>query len=116
MNVYRTAKGTWVGTLDAWRSQTRDEGGDLGATPEKVDVPINPKSAMIDFLNGLGTTAPAEPRVINSAGETLDEMFDSAPPRRQLELAVRAIDNADSAMSKLVAAFTALRAQTTQQG
>ena len=69
MDLYRTAKGVWAGTITAARAATKDEGSAPGSW-SKVKVP-DKKASRIDFLNSLHraaqeaedrrTTAPPAP-------------------------------------------------------
>lgn len=116
MKVYRTAAGTWVNTQVEWKEKTREEGGDAKGTPEPIEVPINPKSALVGFLNGLGAeaphVAPVEPVSISQPDTTippahvsLDEQVRAAPLRARLGWAVEAIDAAESMLGKMSAAL-----------
>lgn len=108
MNLYRNTDGTWVGTKAE---------AEKGAT--KTDVPINPKSALIVFLNELNaerrepagvseadteTTPPIETDALDVITSVqLDELVRNSPMRRRLSWAVEAIDAADGMMTRMVA-------------
>ena len=113
MKLYQTTKGTWVGTIDAWKATQRAEGGDASGAPTPIEVPTNPKADFIDWLNGnlerapedAPTTVPQDPvpTIIHTEGPIdLDELFMKAPINQQLRLAVSAIDNGVEFMGKLV--------------
>lgn len=111
MNLYRNADGTWVGTKAE---------AEKGAS--KIEVPINPKSAVIAFLNGLNaerrevvvseanteTTPMDEPMSsFPPVNMSLDEQVSTAPLRRRLGWAVEAIDSAESMIGKMSEALRA---------
>lgn len=113
--LYRTDAGTWVGTQADWKEKQQEEGASGSGTPEPIEVPTNPKSDFIDFLNALGGQAPAPrpvqaettvPTIIHTDGPIdLDELFEKAPINQRLRLAVAAIDAGTEYMTKLVAAL-----------
>lgn len=118
MNLYRNTDGTWVGT----KAEAEKDAA-------KIDVPINPKSAVIAFLNGLNEERCPMPHVpntetvaamqeirdvseANTAPTTplsisLDEQVATAPLRRRLGWAVEAIDAAESMLTKMSGALRA---------
>lgn len=118
MKLYRTTNGTWVGTQKDWKDTQRAEGNDAAGLPDPVEVPITPKEDLIRFLNDLTTgqapqAAPAPvttPTIIHAEGPIdLDELFEKAPMKQRLRLAVAAIDAADDLLTK---AMNALRARS----
>ena len=115
MKLYRTAGGLWVANQAEWRAGMEAEGHVKPGTPDLIEVPINPKSALVDFLNALNAepeavsepyTPPAETEATTPTA-TLEELWAKAPLRRRLDMAVGAIDAAVEMMGKMSKALTA---------
>lgn len=114
MKLYRLPNGVWAGTQDGYKALAREGGMDT-TVPEPIEVPINPKGKLIDFLNDLNEesrggpdrTEPdpdAEPAPVAPIQNIYDQ-FDALPPKTQIELGVRAFDNTEKLMDKLVGAL-----------
>jgi hypothetical protein len=106
MKAYLTDGGTWCNNQAEWKEKSIAEGVDVkGRTPTLVEVPTNPKEALVAFLNKL-STPPATPAVSVSVSATdttmsLDERVKGAPLRQRLDWAVDAIDDATSMLGRM---------------
>lgn len=118
MKLYHTPGGHWSGTEKDWKAAMKAEGRDpKTATIKTREVPTD-KAGLMEFLTFFNVRciqpaaatvievapqarppAPQEP-VVNGCATTvpgdLDALFLAAPLRKQLTLAVQAIDAADA--------------------
>jgi hypothetical protein len=122
MKLYATPGGTWAGNEKDWKAAMRAEGIDLKNYKGRVtvEVPtdkprllefltfnhiniINPRPQAVDVIAPAGVTpdTPTPPADRNGSSTTvpLDELFDKAPVRQQLRLAVSAIDAATALLA-----------------
>lgn len=116
MRLYQTPNGIWLGTEAAWKSATVAEGHDpkLWRDKAQIDVPTS-KPELMDFLTfyhvnvinppvrdieiALAQPSPLAASVGSKACTTepdLDALFEAAPIRQKLRLAVVAIDAVDA--------------------
>lgn len=116
MKLYQTPGGTWAGSEKDWKTAMKAEGSDpKAATLKTIEVPTS-KAELMEFLTfhnvnciaprSSSAVAPQEqkaPLTPAPAADTtvpgdLDALFAAAPLRKQLTLAVLAIDAADAAI------------------
>lgn len=124
MKLYHTPGGSWAGTEKDWKAAMKAEGLDPKTAERKqVEVPTS-KAELMEFLTFYNVRCikpaqdqnrvndvvpqPSPPAPQAAAGDTasttvspLPELFEAAPLRLQLDLAVAAIDRASE---RLVAA------------
>lgn len=116
MKLYHTPGGTWAGTEKDWKDAMKAEGlNPKDADRKQIEVPTSKAELMewLTFYNVRCIEKPEAPHAVVPqatppapqvpVGDTapttvssLDELFDAAPLRQQLTLAVRAIDAADA--------------------